>query len=117
MKLTALLLVVLWLPATSHEWLESAGVIHSAAHGEHDPDHDAADGQGRLESGTVAPKVPVLTSQPWLCVIAVALSVIAPDQPIMKAVPCPCTAPPELRTTWQFTERVALPSRAPSYLA
>ena len=27
------------------------------------------------------------------------------------------TAPPELRTTWNFTSRAALPARAPSILA
>ncbi len=36
-----------------------------------------------------------------------------------KAVPVPLmtTAPPELRTTWVFVSRAALPARAPSALA
>ncbi|MBP9223972.1 MAG: hypothetical protein KBF76_08890 [Verrucomicrobiales bacterium] len=33
------------------------------------------------------------------------------------AVPVPTVAPPELRTTWVFASRAALPARAPSALA
>ncbi len=32
-------------------------------------------------------------------------------------VPMPTTAPPELRTTWAFVRRAALPARAPAILA
>lgn len=32
-------------------------------------------------------------------------------------VPMPTTAPPELRTTWAFVRRAALPARAPAVLA
>ena len=45
--------------------------------------------------------------QAWMRFHVVALREAAP-------LPSPSTAPPELRTTWVFVSRAALPARAPS---
>ena len=114
-KLSALLLIALWLPASSHEWLESSGFIHSTEHGDQDVPHEAADGYCQLGQGRLFLKVPVLSAQPWLTVIADAIFALPLPEPLLaNARLYPSTAPPELAKTWQFSQRTALPSRAPS---
>jgi hypothetical protein len=117
-KLTALLLVTLWPLATSHELLESCGVIHVATQGDQDADHEAADGHVRLEYSQVPLKAPVLVSQPWLAEIGFVLVVTIPEGTVAsRPLGHLSTAPPELRRTWQFTKRAALPARAPEFVA
>ena len=117
-RLTALLHLATWLPASSHEWLEDAGWIHGEQHAKQEAGHDAADGHCRLERGVVLVKAPTLTPQPGAAFSIEAFSGIA-----MCTRPCPepltfqGTAPPELRSTWSFSRRMALPSRAPSIVA
>ena len=71
--LTALCLITLWLPVTSHDWLESAGWIHSHEDSGQDAPHEAADGVCRLEHGVVSLKAPTLVAQPSLPIAAVEL--------------------------------------------
>src|SRR2546427_12524874 len=52
-------LLALWLPATSHSFLESIGVIHEQNLPATDSDHDAADGLVLLPSSYHAPNVSV----------------------------------------------------------
>jgi hypothetical protein len=121
-QITALLLAALWPVATSHAWLESAGIIHETAHDGHDADHeidhDAADGHCRLEHSALALKAPALSVQAWLGPIALTLAAVATTEAeIHFTARCVSTAPPALRRTWQFSERAALPGRAPSCAA
>lgn len=120
--LIALLLAVAWVPMTSHELLESVGLIHQdvphhdGTHGDEGPNHEAADGLCRIFDGGVFLKAPTLFSFSWI-VPALELSLAA-----LVLVACVETflrrateSPPELVRTWQFVLRQALPSRAPSF--
>ena len=114
-KLTALLLLVAWFPASSHAWLETAGLIHSAQDAHHETDHEAANGHCQLEHGDLTVKIPTNSAQPWLEVIVAPVPAIAAPASIVSVPPPGSTAPPELARTWQFAERTALPGRAPSF--
>jgi len=111
--IVALLMLALWMPATSHALLESAGVIHqphSDADSDGDHDHDAADGLVLLPSSVNTP------------VMCVALVYVLPTIVILLPEPIGTeltdrihsgTSPP-LPNAWQFVHRAALPVRAPS---
>jgi hypothetical protein len=119
-KLTALFALALWLPASSHAWLESVGVIH-AVDDDHDADHgsnhEAADGVCRVETGAIALKPPTLAPDILPMVVAAMVTAVCPvGEPPREAKLHRSTAPPELRKVWQFTERTALPGRAPDSL-
>jgi hypothetical protein len=117
-KLTAALLVLLWVPASSHEWLEMAGLIHFSEHVENDASHDAADGVCRLDASHVVVQPPSSAVQSLSTALLVeVISATISAEPAIEIHPHRSTAPPELRTTWQFSERTALPSRAPSTVA
>src|SRR5258708_25646872 len=115
-----LLLLALWVPATSHALLEQAGIIHTTD-SQHDDDHDAADGlcvnatlhvQAPQPTLAVAPG-PLVDLGLWLTASAlVDGSVEEASGPAPPGV-----APPELPKTWHFSLRAALPARAPSYLS
>ena len=125
-KLAALVLAVLWLPATSHSLLEQAGWIHTehAEEGDSsgtDSDHDAADGTCRAASTDVPVPQPALTNSPapfssldFSLVLATLpkTSLAAPNGPDP-----PGAAPPELSRTWQFCFRASLSPRAPSLIS
>jgi hypothetical protein len=117
MMLTALFLAAFWLPATSHAWLESTGIIHhdDDDHGDRGVGHEAADGCCRLQSIQVAVKAPTLFSHtvlpflmPEVIIVRASVAKVA-GAPRMRG-----TSPPEFSRGWQFTERAAPPSRAPS---
>ena len=91
------------------------GLIHSAQDGHQETSHEAANGHCQLESGDLMVKIPAVTAQLWLAVLAEAAPVIVKPAPAAGVTPCRSTAPPGLSRTWQFTERTALPSRAPSF--
>ncbi len=116
-QIVALLLAIFWLPATSHELLESAGWIH--AHDNTGPDvwHDAADGFCRTDQGPLLLKAPVLV--PPLLVAIFADEITFAVEPIHfhpVGVAFASTAPPELATTWPFSRRMVGPNRAPPVL-
>jgi len=113
-KFTVLLLVAVWLPATSHAWLESVGFIHSAESGQLETNHEAANGRCQIECPDRSLAVPLSTAHLWLAIIvetAPSLPACSTPEAVMRYR---STAPPELARTWQFTERTAPPSRAPS---
>ena len=125
--MVTMLLVALWLPASSHPLLEAAGLIHdhhddhdgdsdaSGSHEHHADDHEVADGNCLLTSTDVSVTVPTPVTPP--------LPIGLPDGEPAQG-PCgvcdspghapPGLAPPELSHRWQFSSRAALPVRAPS---
>jgi hypothetical protein len=120
-----MLLLALWLPATSHALLEQAGWIHSPhtdADGapDADNDHDAADGICHVASTDV--RVPQPESSSGLLLASVAYSLtLAELLEASLALPNgpdpPGTAPSEFPQTWQFLFRASLPPRAPSMIS
>ena len=115
--LTAVLLVTLWLPVTSHEWLESVGLIHAQEDLGHDARHDAADGVCRLEHGVVLLKAPTLVAQSSLPIAAVKLiSAVVDFSFAPVTLVYLSTAPPALAATWQFSHRTASLNQAPPAL-
>jgi hypothetical protein len=130
-------LVALWLPASSHALLQHFGFIHQAhvhdhhgdAHADHDADsegshehdtdnHPAADGLCLSASGKVELAKPVtLAALPWL-IAEFCTAVNIPSAIALRSGPSPPgVAPPELSHRWQFSSRAALPVRAPSFVS
>jgi len=120
MMLIALFLAAFWLPASSHPLLESAGIIHhdDDGDGDHTMNHDAADGCCRVHSTHVVVKAPTLLAQvvPQILMTEVIL-LPHPVEASPGVIRIRGTSPPELSRRWQFAERAALPSRAPSLVA
>jgi hypothetical protein len=122
-----MLLLALWLPATSHALLEQVGWIHTAhadAHdasdADNDDNHDAADGLCRVASTDVQVPPPELTGGLLLVSADFSLTLAALFETSL-ALPNgpdpPGAAPPELSHTWQFSFRASLPARAPSVIS
>ncbi|MBL9200099.1 MAG: hypothetical protein JNL39_06305 [Opitutaceae bacterium] len=123
-KLVAFLLLALWLPATEHCALESAGftiLAHDDHHSESCKDTCQDDACHSIE-GVSYPKAssdlrvlpPTVSFACCLLSVLVAPAVV-PREPVSLA-----TAPPELQAlgrTWQFVRRAALPARAPDCAA
>ena len=121
-----MLLLALWLPATSHalleqvEWIHTAHVdTHDASDADHDNGHDAADGLCRVASTDVQVPPPELTGGLLLASVDFSLTPAALFEASL-ALPNgpdpPGAAPPELSHTWQFSSRASLPPRAPSLI-
>lgn len=112
---------MLYLPATGHCLLESAGWLPSG--GECCEQSSSTDGSpafpcayGCCPSEYAVYFSPAHVGAPLVaevpvCVIAPALDVL-PEQ--SEIVP-PESSPPELSKVWQFNSRTALPPRAPSF--
>jgi hypothetical protein len=130
-----ILVVAVWLPASSHALLQHVGFIHQVhAHDghaddsheadspeshEHDADnHDAADGLCVLSVGKVQVPSPAVLGQPcWFALPLIApLREVHPDA-FHSGLSPPGVAPPELSHRWQFSFRAALPVRAPSFIS
>jgi hypothetical protein len=112
--IVVLLMLALWMPATSHALLESAGVIHQEhadTDSDGDHDHDAADGLVLLPSSANAP----VTSAALVCVLPVVVFLLPEpvETRLMDRIDSG-TSPP-LPNVWQFVHRAALPARAPSF--
>jgi hypothetical protein len=126
----ALLLALLWAPATSHCLLEHAGWIHHSevcadhdANVDHEHDtndshgHDGADGEYQLPStGLKIAKrtgsVGAVDDVSWLPVdAALSRPVFLPDS---GGAPANATFCRDFSPRWQFVLRTALPPRAPS---
>lgn len=116
----AVLMLAVWMPASSHALLEWAEVIHEdehhpGAHTHHDQDHDAADGLCAISSTHSA----VVHSGPSSQVAYRLALFIAVDAAVDKShTVCESTSgtsPPHFHG-WQFIHRAALPVRAPSCL-
>ena len=120
-----MLLLAVWLPATSHALLEQAGWIHTAHADEDgapdtDNDHDAADGFCRAASTDVQVPQPELSGEQLLASAGFSFTFAALFEAAL-ALPNgpdpPGSAPPELSRTWQFSFRASLPPRAPSMIS
>jgi hypothetical protein len=131
-----LLLVALWLPASSHAWLQRVGWIHQQhihegethadvhhhedSHDQHEHDahnHAAADGACLIPSGKIHVLAPVLAATPaWLQVASLTAPADLISLALHSGLSPPGTSPPELSNIWQFSSRAALPVRAPSPL-
>jgi hypothetical protein len=123
-KLVAFLLLTLWLPATEHCDLESAGftiLAHDDHHSSSCKDSCQDDACHSIE-GISYPKassdlrvLPPTVSFAYCLLSVLAAPVVVQCEPVSLA-----TAPPELQAlcrTWQFVRRAALPARAPDCVA
>lgn len=120
-QILALLMLALMVPAsTCCQWWEGCATSHDCCSGP-DSEHEAPAQQETCPSVTIAhSQVPAQVVLPAMQMIE--LTKIIED--IMRLnelaaakapqVPLRTTAPPELRTTWVFVSRAALPARAPS---
>jgi len=116
--LVAWLLLAVWPVAASHTWLEGLGAIHGAESDEptshcagehqHCGNHELADGGCRLENPEVT--VPALTTASWAALVAQIFLVVPKAADALRPDP----SPPDLRVSWVFYSRAALPPRAPS---
>jgi len=128
-------LVAIWLPASSHAFLQHVGFIHQvhehdepsdadhdsdAEHPhEHDADnHAAADGLCLTSSAKVQLEKPTIVALlPWLAAaLLISAGISSPLEAYSGPSP-PGVAPPELSHRWQFTFRAAPPVRAPSFVS
>jgi hypothetical protein len=116
-------LLVLWMPASSHALLESAGWIHEEEHHHDDSSnerhHDAADGICRLASTNIHVPQPEFDRGPLLSWgnLSIAALLFEASLPVNNGPDPPGVAPPELTCTWQFVFRASLPIRAPSLIS
>jgi hypothetical protein len=128
-RFIAVALLALWLPATLHCALETAGLDelfhcgtdhHSS--GAHETPADATrDACDIIEGSAFKPAAnSALLSPPVLCaqflafaVPPVALDLTPPPSGLGERI----LAPPEVARTWHFVARAALPARAPSLLS
>jgi hypothetical protein len=120
-----MLLVAIWLPASSHALLEVVGLIHerhadheASATGSHEHDsgdHDAADGLClRPATGLNSPVAYFGWVPLWVGLhahIKTQASCVASPAAALMA---PGTAPPEVCCGWRFIVRAAPQVRAPS---
>ncbi|PTX91361.1 hypothetical protein [Opitutus sp. ER46] len=117
------LLAALWLPATLHCAVDRLGALSAAptccAENEDTPagNFDSCDtrcqlaGVGLERGADLAVKaLPAPAPLPWLLVAALTLPLPATE----VAPPEPPQSPQELRRTWHFAARAAVPSRAPT---
>jgi hypothetical protein len=120
----ACLLAVLWLPATLHCGLETAGLLLHE-HGIESADSGCAtacekESCSTLEDGAYKKASdPIKVSAPSLalCITQLVLDVAveAATESAPSVSPYTTDSPPELARTWQFTVRTALPARAPNF--
>ena len=122
-KLTALLLIAQWLPATLHCQLESAGFETLFACADQSTHTDCGDCTGDdcqiLESGQIIlsksrfemAALPVLT-----CVCVSCYQHLALPAPAPEIIALHQEETLVLQRSWQFVRRAALPARAPDRL-
>jgi hypothetical protein len=127
----AVMLALLWVPASSHPLLEYADLIHErhADHADHDPDssdshehntdnHEAADGKYASASPHISVPLPDVVALPMLfCPPGLNWASERHIELHPAGLAPPGTAPPPHSQHWQFSFRTALPARAPSLIA
>jgi hypothetical protein len=118
-KLSAILLLALWLPVTSHCALEMAGVIPSSVccsdgdeHAHHDSCDEVENNLFKQASETSLVKAPALACA---CFIAELVALPAADSD--KAPESFFERAPDWFAERHFEHRTALPARAPSVIA
>lgn len=114
-KLSAIVLLALWLPATSYCALERAGILTGCCSDDSGKscDRDQCD---QLEHTLIKPaaesalvKIPALACTCFIC----AAIVVAPAEAELT-IPVPIEWTPDWLAEWSFEHRTALPARAPS---
>lgn len=123
--LTAALLVLVWLPATSLCLLESAGLIEKGECCSKESEHPAPGKTGCDEPCGVVAAGRYLFQQDHFVLSAPVVETLdccAPaflemQPPGGSGCDAPATAPPELAGCWHFAFRTALPPRAPSFVS
>jgi len=115
-------LLILWMPATSHCAFESAGLLPAAVGCDSSSEaHCVGDGCRLIESGlfkqsTVAMKV--MAPELMACTCMLCLQLVWASFPNLVAIsdftPPDFAAPQEWVARWSFEHRAALPARAPS---
>ena len=127
------LLVGVWLPASSHALLQQVGFIHQVhTHDDQDGDsdgphkhdannHDAADGFCHVAPTHVqVPQMELSGSPSLLASVSLALMLAAAGEASLvlpNGPDPPGVAPPELSHAWQFSFRASLLPRAPSLIS
>jgi hypothetical protein len=116
-KLAALLLLALWLPATLHCGLESAGLISSASIcTDGSNDHCAGDNCTQVENGLFNQKtgeIQVMSPDLFACACFLCPP-LQPSAPADESDFQPSAQPQDWVTTWHFVRRNAPAPRAPS---
>lgn len=125
-KLAALLLATLWLPATLHCQLESLGLdlLFSCPAADDQAAHPdgadcAAESCQTLESGrftTARSELAFDLLAPLACVCHLCFYLPAPLAPVEEIIPIRQLETQPLLRTWQFARRAAPLSRAPSLI-
>lgn len=114
------LLALAWVPVTQHCELEAVGLIaeQCASTGHVDGHSCGGDSCSEVEKGAYKPasadlKVPSPLLLACACAVCAAMAVVIPP---VEELPSPTAVEPpgELRSTWQFVQRAAPLSRAPS---
>ena len=122
----AFVLLALWLPATNHCALESAGVLGTlACEHEATPEEDcehtcAADVCERIESASFSKNVKALHVLPPSASCVDLPLLLAPPEREPDRATASRGDPPAVRVlqhTWAFARRTALPARAPDLTA
>lgn len=118
-KLTALLLLAVWLPVTSHCALEMAGMLPTSGCCANDSSgHCTKDNCEELESNLFNPgadsalvKAPIVACA---CLICTALANAVPPDLVSAQLEGPIEVKDDWVPGWTFDHRLALPARAPS---
>jgi len=124
-SIAALVLALIWLPATLHCGLKAAGWLESVETA-CCADHDEAPGEqpagcshntcGLVESGEYQPAthfLKVATSATVVCFSSLMEFVPETLRVPESDAPAEAESPPEIPRTWQFVARAALSPRAP----
>ena len=120
-QIVGLVLLVLWVPLTSHctwEYIPDLALFKCSADTEQhsEPKSDCADdGCAQLETATYRSS----GTQPEVAPPAflVLFQLLTLTVPAIEACVAAVTAPSEITSGWQFTFRAALPPRAPSFVS
>jgi hypothetical protein len=118
-KLSAIVLLAIWLPVTSHCALEMAGLLPTDDCCANDSSgHCAKDNCDELESNLIKPSAEsTLVKGPmlWCACLICAVAAIEPRTDLMVArVRVPIDFSDDWVPGWSFEHRTALPARAPS---
>ncbi|MCC6414732.1 MAG: hypothetical protein IT582_02335 [Opitutaceae bacterium] len=124
LRITAFLLLALWLPATQHCGLEAAGLFGDAMEC-HEPDgcatpheesHCDTDNCQPIENTAYKSSLNAIhVAAPLALTCLCCLHEITPETIVVPLVsPERANPPPELAPTWQFVARAALSPRAPT---
>src|SRR6185369_6609673 len=118
-QLTALVFLVLWVPITAHCHLEKVPGLEFLKCPSDTQDSGCQDGCQVVESGLYKiPEHSVLVPAPVDLLVPCFEPTLADEvQPGSVPLGLLSLAPPDLRQSWQFVSRAALPVRAPSSLS